>query len=241
MATDRRVPKKDSDFNQYIHNTDEALQIAGPPTGAARLGLTTDEADEWHDYRQQWDDLYLLYGNPDTRTKTITENKNNLKADFADFARPLLKRIEGSPNLTTSDRSTFNLPAPDTTPTARGPILEKPDGNFKGIGGAKLQVRAKRSTDANRASMHPLADAAEIKYLIIENRAEPTPPVPTPPGSEFDPDTFPHSLISSKALFVLNFTAAQQGKRIVAALRWLNLTNPANNSGWSDLFTTIIS
>ena len=92
-----RVPKPDSEFNLYIHQTDEALQIAGPPTGAARLGLSAVEAADWNNYRQQWDSLYLLYGNPDTRTKTITENKNNLKADFADFARPLLKRIEAVP------------------------------------------------------------------------------------------------------------------------------------------------
>ena len=242
MGQRSRIPTKDADFNQYIRATDDTLQVVGPPTGAARLGLTTSEADDWHAYRQQWDILYGKYGNPATRTSTITEDKNNLKTNFAGFARPLLKRIEVSDNLTTDDRSTFNLPEPDTTPTARGPILEVPNGNFKGLGGSKLEVRAKTSTDASRASLHPLADAVEIKYILIDQRGtEPTPPVPSPPDEGFTPDTFPYSQISSKALFVLSLPSAHQGKRIVAALRWLNITNAANNSGWSDLFSTIVS
>ncbi|MCW5906675.1 MAG: hypothetical protein KIS94_02365 [Chitinophagales bacterium] len=236
MGERSRVPHKDSDFNTYINSTNTALNT-GAPVGAERLGLSPTEHTQWVDYLNNWNLLYAQYSNPATRTQPITQAKNQLKADFAEFTRPLLKRIEGSPNLTLDDRGTFNLPEPDTTPTARGPILEIPSGNFKILGGGRLEVRARRTTDATRASIHPLADAVELKYFIADERGT----EPSPSGTESDPDTFPHSQISSKALFVINFSAPQQGKRIVAAMRWLNLTNPANNSGWSDLFSTIIA
>lgn len=238
MATGR-VPQKDSEFNTYIINTDDVLQEVGPPTGATRLGLSAPEATDWHNYRTQWETTYTAYSNPATRTSTITQAKNQLKDEFTAFSRMLLKRIESSANLTLDDRAIFNLPIADTTPTARGPILEIPSGNFVGLGGGKLEVRAKRTTDAARVSMHPLADVVEIKYTIENDPA--SPPMPIPPGSDNNPDLFPHSQVSTKAQFVLTFSNVYLGKRIVAAMRWINLTDPANNSGWSDLFSTVIA
>ncbi|MCW5908895.1 MAG: hypothetical protein KIS94_13610 [Chitinophagales bacterium] len=241
MATERRIPAKDSDFNSYLGTTVTALNT-GTPNGAERLGLTTAEHNEWIDYFNQWSANYALYVNPDTRTKTITDQKNSIKEAFGNFARPLLNRIAASPNLTPSDRNTFNLPERDTTPTPRGPIYEAPIANFKSLGGGKMEVRVQRDTDATRASLHPLADGVELRYTILKENTGNNPPDPEREGDGMPtPEKCTHSQLSSTALIHLTFTTDLLGKRIIGFARWINLTNPANNSGWSEFFTGIIS
>lgn len=239
MANDRIVPQKDSDFDQYIRNTQTQL-AAGTPTGAVRLGLTTDQANQWEVFHDSWVAIYPQYTNTNTRTKTITQDKNQLKKDFTLFAENPLKTIGGSVNLTTADRQIFNLKVRDTTPTKRGAITDIPFGSLKGWGGSIIEIRARRESDATRSSMHPLADAIELKYLI-RNLTEAEPPedgglTPTP-----NPDDFKLSSISKKTLWRINLAPKDKGKQIIGFLRWLNISNPENNSGWSEMMLAIIS
>lgn len=243
MATGR-VPKKDSEFDQYIRNTTNVLET-GTPTGAVRLGLSTAIADEWIAYRDEWILLYPKYTDPAQRTTTIKDAKNLLKKNFTTFAENPLKLIEASPNITLDDRATFRLPERDRTMTSRGAIDTVPIGSLKGKGGGIMEVRVRRETDATRASMHPRADAIEFKYIIVDlEDEEPTPP-PVPGPEENDgiptPDHMPLTYSSKAALWRMDLTPAAQGKRVVGYFRWIQIGKPHNNSGWSDLATTFIS
>ena len=247
MAT--RVPKKDSEFDPYIRNTTTVLET-GIPLGAVRLGLTVGQGTQWLGFRDQWIAVYPKYTNSATRTTTITNAKNTIKKEFTLFAEKPLKLIEASDNLTADDRGTFKLPERDRTKTSRGAIADAPFGTIKGTGGGMMEVRVRRANDATRSSMHPLADAVEFKYLILDNSngtQNPPPPMPTPQpvGKDLNkaptPDDCPLAVTSKTALWRINLGTQNQAKRIVGFLRWVNLTNPANNSGWSDLMTTIIS
>lgn len=240
MSNDRRVPQKDSLFDSYIRNTSTVL-AAGTPTGAIRLGLTTTQSDQWLDYRDQWIDIYPKYTDTAIRTKAITNTKNSVKKSFTSFAILPLNQIAVSPNITANDRLTFNLPERDATNTKRGGITDNPFGKLKGTGGGGLEIRARREEDATRSSMHPLADAVEFRYAIIDKSAA-NPADPADKGGDIPgADDLTLSSISKKSLWKISLGTKNQGKRIIGYLRWVNLSNPENNSDWSDLITTIIS
>jgi hypothetical protein len=233
-----RVPSTDSKFDSYIRNTTEVLET-GTPTGAVRLELTTTQAAQWLSYRDQWIDIYPKYTNTATRTASVTNTKNAIKKNFSVFAETALKRIEISENLTDDDRETFNLHKRDKVPTKRGTITDIPIGKLTGAGGGILEIRVRREHDATRSSMHPLADAIEFKYLILEDNKTDSDPKE---GKDDVPnaDDCPLSITSKKALWRTNLGAKARGKRIIGFLRWINLSNPENNSGWSELLTTIL-
>ena len=233
-----RVSEIDSEFDDYIRNTTTVLET-GTPAGSVRLGLTTAENDDWVAFRDAWIVVYPKYTNVSRRTSIVTQQKNNLKKDFREFAKIPLKRIEVSPNLTEEDRGTFNLPVPDTTPTRRGAITDVPFGSLVGKGGGMMEVRARRESDATRSSKHPLADAVELRYLILNDST--TPPDEGSGGDFPSPEDCRNSVSSKSALWRVSLGSAARGKTVLGYLRWVNLSNPANNSGWSMPMVGIIS
>jgi len=227
-----RVPERDDKFNNYIRNTTAVLED-GTPTGAVRLGLSTEQQNEWLDYRDRWIELYPKYTNKSTRTSVVTKSKNDFKSAFRAFTKAPLQRIEASENLTTADRLVFNLPERDRTLTRRGAITDVPFGTLVGKGGGMMEVRARRATDANRCSKHPLADAVEFRYQIVPLDFNILNDAP-------EPLQCANVIMSKAALWRINLESAALGKRIIGYLRWVNLSNPANNSGWSNLMTNIV-
>lgn len=230
----RRVPEKDHDFSYYLQNTTKVLET-GSPNGAIRLGLSSAEFDQWKDYRDEWLDIYPQYTNLAKRTTTITNQKNHLKKEFTLFAKKPLDKISGSENLTTGDRATFNLPERDRTLTRRGAIIDIPMGEVKGTGGGGLKIRTRRETEAGRCAKHKLADAIEFKYIIYDSMPEDF--FTNPPT----PDDCPNNILSKKAVWHMNVGMKYQGKRIIGFFRWVNISNPTNNSGWCDMVEAIIA
>ena len=247
MGGKTRVPQKDSEFDTYIRDTGEVLQT-GTPTGAVRLGLSIAQATAWANFLADWIILYPKYTNPATRTTTITKAKNKLKKDFTVFAEKPLKTIEASENLTDDDRGTFNLPEPDRTTTSRGQITEAPIGSFEGKGGGLMKIRVRRAQDATRSSMHPLADVVEFRYIILDsptsNPDSPGPPNPNPtpvPLPNQQPKDFPLVINSTKALWIMDLGVENKGKYLYGLLRWVNQTDPRNNSGWIVVINAMIT
>jgi len=159
--------------------------------------------------------------------------------NFMVFAEPLLNRISVSTALNNEDRTILNLPERDKTPTRKGKIEDTPLVGIKGIGGGQLKFRVRSDEDSTRASMHPLADYLEVKYFIVKNEPQNTPPPspdnPTPPVKDSMPvlDDATSYAISKKALFVLELGNGNTGKFIVAFVRWANASNPSMSGPWS--------
>ncbi|MCF8465559.1 MAG: hypothetical protein K9G41_12000 [Flavobacteriales bacterium] len=245
---ERRVPKRDDDFNSYIQNTTAVLAAVGPPLGYVRLGLSLEEFTEWDRYANDWKAVFPRYTDLNTRTKTIKDEKNIIKQYFTEFSAQLLTRISASPNLSLGDRNTFNLPE-RAKGTKRGKITDVPYGVLEPVAMATVNVRMRMTHDAKRSSMNPLSDGLELRWIILDNPvaapklADPTPVDPvvvtsTVPPS--DPMEMPNTLTSTKALFRHSLPASASGKRMFAYARWVNQSNPANNGEWSALLQTNI-
>jgi len=242
-----KIPKDDGAFDPYIRNTAEALNQPGPPPNYERLGLTTSENDEWQHYASDWKDIYPQYTDKNKRTSAITAQKNGIKEAFTPFAANLLTRMNTLPDITTSDRATFNIHERDTSPTKRGKINETPVVQLEPNAVATIHVRVRTSHDASRSSIHPLADGIEIRYALIvptvaasSSPEEDTPvtPVTTKVAIPTMPTEAPISFVSTKALFELELPETASGKKLYAFLRWINQSDPKNNGPWTTVMQT---
>jgi hypothetical protein len=240
-----RVPKSDSEFDQYIQNTTTYILAGSPTTNGARLGLTPIEIADWTSARDQWIIIYPKYTNTNTRTKTITQQKNLLKADFIEFSQPLLKRIDSSASVDEADRNVFNVPLPDRTPTPRGVINAIPYINLKAIGGGMIEVRVRTQEDGSRASRHPLADGVEVRYKLV---AQGGVALPAPGGNNSGGQDLPpvaasecnNSITSGKALFKIDVGQLNSGKIMYCFLRWVNISVSANSGQWSGVMQVLV-
>ncbi len=239
MATQnrKRVPDAKGPFNAYLTGTTAHLETGTSPNRRGEtLGLSTAELDDWIDFRDTWVPLFAKYNDPSQRTKTVTEDVNDTMDGFRLFAEPLLNRMSGSSALTNQDRDILHLPVRDKTPTRRGKIEDTPFVKIEAIGGGQMKFRVRTTEDGSRASMHPLADFLEIKYMILgfDPSAPGTPASPPAPENSIPTaDTAKNYSISKKALFILETGENKVGKFMIAFLRWANASNPANSGPWS--------
>jgi hypothetical protein len=231
------IPRSNSPFDQYIRNTTTVLGTMSPPPGPVlgwqRLLLTTTEHDSWVDFRDKWAIVYPQYTDLAQRTKSITKDKNDLRDAFIAFAQPLLARIGSSPDITSADRETFNLPERDTTVTERSAILEKADVTLHTLGGLKVEALCRLAADNSRPSRHPQSDAVEYSYTI---GAVPSGGgVPGPVEREVGP------LLSTSARFIITLTNDDAGKLITIRVRWKNITDDSKSGPWSNTATAMVS
>lgn len=244
MATEsrRRISNAKGPFDDFIRGATTHLATGTTPTRRGEvLGLTTAELDDWIGLRDDWVVLYPTYTDRNQRTTAITADVNNMMKDFRTFAEPLLNKISVSSVLTNGDRTVLHITERDKTPTRKGKIETVPSVTIRSLGGGQMKFRVNVDEDASRASMHPLADLIEVRYLV--QTTEPTaspggPGVPPPPAPQESagfpsPDKATNYAISKKALFVLETGSSNTGKFIIAFVRWANASNPANNGPWS--------
>lgn len=231
----RRIPDSKSAFDTYLRDSTTHL-ISGTPRRGETLGLSATEVDDWEDYRDSWVILYPKYTDVTKRTTLVTQDVNQLMKDFSTFAEPLLIRISGSSALTNEDRGILNLPERDRTPSRKGKIEDKPMVSITSMGGGQVKFRIRGNEDSSRASMHPLADFAEIKYVLVKDKPEGD-EGGTPPPDERDgmptPDKANQYTISKKALFTLDVGSSHTGHYIIAFVRWVNAGNAANSGPWT--------
>lgn len=225
----RRVPQRIALCNSYINRTtDHLLSERDGQKVYVLLLLTKEEMDKWEKFRSDWNKLFALNQNPDTKTKTVNANLKQTRADFTAFAEPLLKRMEGSTALIKADRLILGIKERDRERTLRGAIATAPDVALTPQEGGNVRVRCRVDSDQTRASMHPLADGMELFYKIGGE----------PPGNEGE---CPDRLLSKKALFTFKAGTGNDGKRMYAYGRWVNLSEPAKNGPFSPLAIVTIS
>ena len=157
----------------------------------------------------------------DEATTALRKTRNKLRNDMKDLLQIIYLDIPES-KLTENDRVALRISKRDSKSTARGLITSAPDVALTPLEGAKIKQRLRYDTDKDRASMHPLADAWERAAKIGG----------TPPAN---PDECPLRVTGSKALRTFDAGMENDRKPLYAFYRWINNSNPANNSGWSPM------
>ena len=226
-----RVPPDDSGFDDYIKSTDTYLQTTPPgaaTTNGVRLGVTAAELVQWTDYRNSWVEIYAKYVDLGQRTQPITEDKNDVKDLATPFMEKILNRLAGNPDILTSiDRETLRIPERDTENTPRPKITDAPLVGLDALKGSAVKIRTRIEEDSSRASMHPDADAIEVRFLVGNS-------------APANVTLCNQSQISSKALFEVQLDPNDAAKRFFCFCRWINITDAAKNGPWCTVQNTVV-
>jgi len=222
------VPGNDEEFNSYLPTSNTYLNAStGGTVNYLRLGLSVTERNTWDTYvGSTWPPVWTKYTDDSQRTKAITLQKNNLKKEITEFMNLLLIRMATMPDVNETDINTMKLVI-QAPKVPRGPINAVPYAGLESFGGARLQARTRTNEDSTRASMHPLADAIEMRYSIGT-------------VAPVTPDAAPLFFISPKALFDFNVGVINGGKTLFAFFRWVNFSNPENNGEWTTVHSATI-
>ena len=226
MLRRNRIPEKDTEFSNYIYRTTAALLNGTPPTWQ-RLHLLETDKSKWIDFMHRWDDIYPKHVNDNTRTITITKEKNKLRNAFIKFANPLLTQLSGS-YATEGDRLTFNLRKKSRPYTKRGKIEDAPTAHVQSIGGGQLKIRVRRENQEGRRGKHPLADVLEVSYWFGQRVQS----VPV--------EQCVHKFTTGKTYFILKMPDEAIGKWAYFYFRWVNNSKQENSGPYSAMQMMVV-
>ncbi len=100
------------------------------------------------------------------------------------------------------------------------------------LAGAGVEVVNRVESDSSRPSLHPEADGVEIRYIIVAKADDPVPA---------DPEDYPKVVVSRKAKTLIKAGVANVGSRMIGFCRWINSSENAKSSGWSQRFSVLIT
>lgn len=229
-ARNRRIPRKNDDLDRFVRTTTRALQETGPPTGWQRMYMTEAQYNEWCGIHMAWVEAYDRCTNPLTATKAARREREAIRKRFTAFAGKVLQGIGRHSGISADDRVVFNIPLRKSTYTHRGRISERPELNLRPLGGCEVQVTLRLPDAQGRPRLHALADAAEMRYLLLPMGA------PPPDG----PDACTGTEVISKARSVLVLPTGKQGMVLHMFARYANLSAADRSGPWSDRVSIIV-
>lgn len=189
----------------------------GTPPKSERLGLSTAQVGPWRGLAKLWKRLYLQSKSKIQSTPLIREERDLLWKQFVRFAQPIVNMIAASPELTTGDRSAFNMDPPPARGRRRGRIKGRPFTKMRNGEGASIRVKC-RASHQGRPRMHPLADLIEMRYAL-QSPTEIKDGVLQWPARPKSPDECPVVVLSSRAIFTLKVGMKNTGKQLCAYFR----------------------
>lgn len=196
-----------------------------------RLGLMEEQLTEWEMRGKAWLLKYADAQDDSKRTPDVVASKNTLAEAFIAFAEPVLTLIAGSPNIVQADYSKFNIAPPNKQRNPKPPIVGTPYTGMRPLAGGGVQFRSRVFADATLASLHPDADALEMRWALLPHDA----PAPQSPAE------CPHLHVSTKAMFTMAFGVENAGMRLHCYLRWANLREPHKSGLWNQRLTLVLT
>jgi len=251
MANKGIFPAEDAEFNEYLqrgvpHLIENWARLVpapggGPPppipivapapipdspsSGATTAVPTDPRKVQLTELFGQWNIKYPQSQNPDTRTSTITNEKNSLRKEIEILLRNIFADIPES-WLTEQDREIFNLKQRDSTPTTVQPMSYAPDIDIEKI--EHLQHTLRFADPQNpHTQAQPAGQQIEVERMVGNA------------GLNESQINFGNAVITGKFLHIISFTAAEVGK--TAYYRCSYITNTGKRGPWSAMTSAVIA
>jgi len=213
MPNQKLFPTKDTERDEYYNRA-----IPYIDANKVRLTVAPATATDAVNLLTNWNATYPQSKNPDTRTRTITNQKDQLISKIEEALRNIYADIPESV-LTDADRNTLNLKKRDTVNTPRPAINVVPFAKAQGEAGGLVEFICRTDSDSSRASVLPEADGIEVVFNV--GGAQPV-----------SPSDCTRNFFSSKAKFRISFDLSDAGKKVNCFVRWKNNSDPAKSGPW---------
>ncbi|MEI6853865.1 MAG: hypothetical protein WCL06_13545 [Bacteroidota bacterium] len=240
-----RIPQKQLLFITYLVLVNDYLQTIQPGATEARgivLGMSIAELAALKAFVKSFisgdpdePGIWDIHKNKDTKTQKSTAMMKSTKKEFGVFFRPLLNRMNASPNITVADRIILEISDPNpahTRPKKR--IQENCYANALAIGHGFVKMECRSSSDSKRASRPARATGVEVAWCKAKSDASGNFVIP-------DPETVATRFISTKASFELILPNEYVCTVVYLWVRWINSKYPDLPGLWSAAITISIS
>lgn len=172
---------------------------------------------------------YDAWSDEDARNTTIIENhKREHKIYVTKIREYVAENLRNNSNLNTGNLAALGLTVPDTEPTAKPQLEDRPIVIAEMKGGALLKLQFRIAQDSTRPSMHPDAHALELKYQI--GGTEPV-----------NAEATNQSVSFTKSRHTLQLGVANAGQYFYGFARWINTSDNSKSGPYSVLIKIIIS
>jgi hypothetical protein len=214
---------KDKPFYEFF---DELQSEVGTNAAAWLISpaKATEIANEFTTYQPLYDAIKVK----NLRTKKQVDDHRAGRTVAEDYIEEFANEfIINNSNIskTTKEALGFNVPTDERS--------ERPSINdvvfilLNALPGSRLEITCRTAADASRPSIHPDADAIEIRYFIGTN---PPATVKDCTGTE----------ISTKSKFVIQLDPADAGKKIYVYARWRNNIDVNKSGPFTNMQSTLV-
>lgn len=218
------LPGSFAEFDEWQKNL-----ISKVVAGASTWNIPDARVTALTGRQQQWKDDYEAGGKQTDRRHSDTiamQSTHKLyEKEIRDFVQEFLAK---NSLVSNKQRAAMKLTVPDTEPTDRVAIEDRPTVRAEMKGGALLKLEFRVKADSSRPSMHPDADVVELKYQIGGTE-------PASPDETNKTETF------SKAKQSMQLKVGNAGKFFYGFARWRNNSDVSKSGPYSVLIKIIIS
>lgn len=173
--------------------------------------------------------FYDDWSDEDARNPTIVENHVREHGIYEELIRDFVaENLRDNSKLETGDLKSLGLTVPDTEPTDKPQLEDRPLVGAEMKGGALLKLQFRIDKDSTRPSMHPDAHALELKYQI--GGTEPVNAAATNKSATF-----------TKARHSLQLDVENAGQYFYGFARWINTSESSKSGPYSVIIKIIIS
>ena len=239
-----RIPETIADFDAYLNSTDKYLQeiVTGTTHRWQVLGLSAENADEWHTKCVYWhDDLFPKYGSSELSTSLVKARVRTFMKDFRTFGNPVLNGIAANPNAGNKEEIIFNLKTKKTKPSVKKVGIEERVMFYaEMLGGGDLQFKCRATNHSGRPKLATGANSVQLAFCITSADNNPLKflgtdkPLPTPEDANMTREIF------TRAMFWLRTGPKNVGKGAVVFARWYNTKHPQLSGPWSAISFVVI-
>jgi len=194
---------------------------------AAAWNLPAADVSDLSGASAEYTTLYTITGNKKNCTATQREEHNKFRTAYEKQIRKFVNRfLRDNPDTNAAVLHSAGIKQMGKLRRSRAAITVGVDLSGKAMEGCRVKFSCCIPHHDGGASLHPEADAVEIRYSLDKRPAH--------------ADECPHSIIIKKAHPVLEFDYAMLGKYVYAFARWVNLSK-ANHSGqYGNMFTVML-
>lgn len=202
---------------------------AADPANWAIWEITEADTAVVVDGQTTYQPFYDDWSDESNRTPKMTEDHKREHNIYEKLIREYVgENLRNNTNLDTGDLTELGLTVPDTVPTDKPQLEDRPLVGAEMKGGALLKLQFRIDKDSTRPSMHPDAHALELKYQIGGTEPE-------------NAEATNKSATFTKSRHNLQLDTADAGQYFYGFARWINTSQSSKSGPYSLIIKIIIS